>query len=206
MASAWEPLKNNIFRNLFIAQLVSNVGLWMQSVGAQWFLVDNHAGPTVISLVQTASLAPTLVLSLLAGVLADLLDRKWLLVVTSVYEFPAQGAGDGRQRKHHDTRRGDHQAYRCDDQCPPCADRRPYRSPQERSDALRPHEDEQIHRHTACTHPLRQRQLSARVQSRERRDPGHPREQEQHQGRPQRQHRRSQCAQREQQRGSQYQR
>lgn len=85
MASAWEPLKNNIFRNLFIAQLVSNVGLWMQSVGAQWFLVDNHAGPTVISLVQTASLAPTLVLSLLAGVLADLLDRKWLLVVTSVY-------------------------------------------------------------------------------------------------------------------------
>lgn len=106
MASAWEPLKNNIFRNLFIAQLVSNVGLWMQSVGAQWFLVDNHAGPTVISLAQTASLAPTLVLSLLAGVLADLLDRKWLLVVTSVYEFPAQGAGDGRQRKHHDTRRG----------------------------------------------------------------------------------------------------
>lgn len=85
MASAWEPLRNATFRNLFIAQLVSNVGLWMQTVGAQWFLVENHAGPTAISLVQTASLLPTLLFSLLAGVLADILDRKWLLVVMSVY-------------------------------------------------------------------------------------------------------------------------
>ena len=36
MASAWQPLKSSVFRNLFIAQLVSNIGLWMQSVGAQW--------------------------------------------------------------------------------------------------------------------------------------------------------------------------
>ena len=85
MASAWQPLKSSVFRNLFIAQLVSNIGLWMQSVGAQWYLVDQHAGPAVISLVQTASLAPTLLLSLVAGVLADSLDRKWLLVVMSVY-------------------------------------------------------------------------------------------------------------------------
>lgn len=79
------PLRNRVFRNLFIAQMVSNIGLWMQTVGAQWFLVDAHAGPTVISLVQTASLIPTVLLSLLAGVLADILDRKWLLVVMSAY-------------------------------------------------------------------------------------------------------------------------
>lgn len=85
MASGWAPLKNSTYRNLFVAQLVSNVGLWMQTVGAQWFLVDQQAGPTAISLVQTASLAPTLLLSLPAGVLADVLNRKRLLMVMSVY-------------------------------------------------------------------------------------------------------------------------
>jgi MFS family permease len=68
---------------LFIAQLVSNVGLWMQTVGAQWFLVERHSSATVIALVQTASLLPTLFLALLAGGLADLLDRRRLLIVVS---------------------------------------------------------------------------------------------------------------------------
>ncbi len=71
--------------------MVSNIGLWMQTVGAQWFLVDQHAGPTVISLVQTASLLPTLLLSLVAGVLADVLNRKWLLVVMSAYATVVAG-------------------------------------------------------------------------------------------------------------------
>ncbi|MCP2193755.1 MFS transporter [Williamsia deligens] len=83
--SAWAPLRNAVYRNLFIAQLVSNIGLWMQTVGAQWFLVDRGASPTMIALVQTAGLAPTLLLSLPAGVLADLVDRRRLLIATSVY-------------------------------------------------------------------------------------------------------------------------
>lgn len=91
MASGMAPLRNRVFRNLFIAQMVSNIGLWMQTVGAQWFLVDQHAGPTVISLVQTASLLPTLLLSLVAGVLADVLNRKWLLVVMSAYATVVAG-------------------------------------------------------------------------------------------------------------------
>ena len=33
--SAWTPLRNRVFRNLFVAQFVSNVGTWMQSVAAQ---------------------------------------------------------------------------------------------------------------------------------------------------------------------------
>ncbi len=81
--SAWAPLRIRVFRMLFIAQLVSNVGLWMQTVGAQWFLVEPHSSATVIALVQTASLLPTLFLALLAGGLADLLDRRRLLIVVS---------------------------------------------------------------------------------------------------------------------------
>jgi MFS family permease len=79
-ASAWAPLALPAFRMLWIAQLGSNIGTWMQTVGAQWFLVQSGAGATVIALVQTASLAPALLLSLPAGVLADIVDRRRLLL------------------------------------------------------------------------------------------------------------------------------
>ncbi|OZF27773.1 MFS transporter [Rhodococcus sp. 14-2483-1-2] len=79
--SAWAPLRNTMYRSLFIAQLVSNIGGWMQTVGAQWFLVQREASTTVIAAVQTASLLPTLLLALLAGALADALDRRVLLIV-----------------------------------------------------------------------------------------------------------------------------
>jgi MFS family permease len=82
---AWAPLRNRVYRMLFIAQLVSNVGLWMQTVGAQWFLVEHRSSATIIALVQTASLLPTLFLALPAGGLADLLDRRRLLIVVSTY-------------------------------------------------------------------------------------------------------------------------
>ncbi|OZC82334.1 MFS transporter [Rhodococcus sp. 06-412-2C] len=79
--SAWAPLRNTMYRSLFIAQLVSNIGGWMQTVGAQWFLVEREASTTVIAAVQTASLLPTLLLALSAGALADALDRRVLLIV-----------------------------------------------------------------------------------------------------------------------------
>lgn len=68
------------FRVLWFAQLGSNIGTWMQTVGAQWYLVEAAAGAAVIALVQTASLAPSLLVALPAGVLADSLDRRRLLI------------------------------------------------------------------------------------------------------------------------------
>lgn len=78
--SAWAPLAITAFRVLWFAQLGSNIGTWMQTVGAQWYLVEAAAGATVIALVQTASLAPAVLFSLPAGVLADSLDRRKLLI------------------------------------------------------------------------------------------------------------------------------
>ena len=83
--SPWAPLHNPIYRNLFIASFVSNIGTWMQSVAAQWFLVEKHSSDTVVALVQTASLGPTLLFGLFAGVLADLFDRRRLLIVLQTY-------------------------------------------------------------------------------------------------------------------------
>ncbi len=74
-----------MFRGLFIAALTSNIGTWMQTVGAQWFLVERKASPTAVALVQTASLTPTLLLALFAGALADRVDRRWLLIVVQAY-------------------------------------------------------------------------------------------------------------------------
>ena len=84
-APIWAPLRIGAFRGLFIAALTSNIGTWMQIVGAQWFLVERHASATTVALVQTASLSPTLILAVLAGALADRVDRRRLLMVLQVY-------------------------------------------------------------------------------------------------------------------------
>jgi MFS family permease len=83
--SPWAPLHDRIFRNLFIAQVVSNIGTWMQSVAAQWFLVEEHSSAVIVALVQTASLGPSLLLGLFAGALADLFDRRRYLIFIQSY-------------------------------------------------------------------------------------------------------------------------
>ncbi|HZC08637.1 MAG TPA: MFS transporter, partial [Mycobacterium sp.] len=83
--SVWAPLRNRVYRNLFLASFASNIGTWMQSVAAQWFLVEKHSSDVIVALVQTASLGPTLLFGLFAGVLADLFDRRRLLIFLQSY-------------------------------------------------------------------------------------------------------------------------
>ena len=81
--SPWAPLRRSTYRMLFLAQLGSNIGTWMQTVAAQWLLVGRPDSATLVSLVQTASLLPVFFLSLPAGVFADTMDRRKLLWITS---------------------------------------------------------------------------------------------------------------------------
>ncbi|MBL1097717.1 MFS transporter [Streptomyces coffeae] len=76
--SAWAPLAARVFRALWIAQLVSNIGSWMQTVGAQWLLIGHDAA--LVTLVQTASSLPVVLLALPSGVLADRYDRRRVLL------------------------------------------------------------------------------------------------------------------------------
>ncbi len=80
--STWAPLQSPVFRALWIAQFVSNLGTWMQTVGAQWMLVDDPAAAVLVPLVQTATTLPVMLLALPSGVLADLVDRRRLLIAT----------------------------------------------------------------------------------------------------------------------------
>ncbi len=90
-ASAWAPLRMfPIFRALWIAQFASNTGTWMQTVGAQWLLIDTS--PLLVSLVQTAASLPIVLLSLPAGALADLVDRRRLLLGAQLAMFLAASA------------------------------------------------------------------------------------------------------------------
>jgi predicted MFS family arabinose efflux permease len=79
-ASPWAPLRVGAFRALWLASLVSLTGIWFQTVGAQWLLVDEPDASVLVALVQTATTAPFVFLGLVGGVLADTLDRRWLLI------------------------------------------------------------------------------------------------------------------------------
>ncbi len=53
--SIWRPLRLPVFRNLLVADLVSDMGTFMQGVGAAWLMVSQGAGPLLVALTQTAS-------------------------------------------------------------------------------------------------------------------------------------------------------
>jgi MFS family permease len=78
--TTWAPLRIAVFRWLWIGALVSNIGTWMQTVGAQWLLVEEPNAATLVSLVQTAQALPVVLLAMPAGVLADSFDRRRLLI------------------------------------------------------------------------------------------------------------------------------
>lgn len=77
---AFAPLKVKLFRALWTASLISSIGGWMQTVGAQWFLVENHSDAALVALIQTASAAPFLLLGIPSGVLGEFVNRRKLLI------------------------------------------------------------------------------------------------------------------------------
>ena len=80
--SAWAPLRHRVYRMLWLAQFVSNIGTFMQGVGAVWVMLELRQSPAVVALVQTAVALPVLLLGVPAGALADLTDRRRLLMAT----------------------------------------------------------------------------------------------------------------------------
>ncbi|RSK43923.1 MFS transporter [Hymenobacter rigui] len=83
--SPFTPLKIPFFRMLWIASFVSNIGTWMQNVGAVGLMTELTASPVLVALLQTASALPVFLLSLPAGALADLVDRRRMLLATQTW-------------------------------------------------------------------------------------------------------------------------
>src|SRR5260221_8704745 len=85
--STWRPLRLPMFRNLLVADLVSDMGTFIQGVGAAWLMVSQGAGPLLVALTQTASAFPFFLLALPAGALGDIFDRRKLILTTEIWMF-----------------------------------------------------------------------------------------------------------------------
>ena len=84
MHGPWSPLSIRVFRALWIAGLVSNIGTFMHIAAAAWTMTTLSDSPTLVGLVQTAWAVPGFLLALYAGAFADMVDRRRLISVASL--------------------------------------------------------------------------------------------------------------------------
>src|ERR1035438_3755076 len=84
-SSLWRPLRVPIFRNLLTADVISDIGAFIQSTGAAWLMVSLNAGPMYVALTQTASSLPFFLLALPAASAGDIADRRKLILFTETW-------------------------------------------------------------------------------------------------------------------------
>jgi len=87
--SPWQPLRQRVFRMLWIATVVSNVGSWMNDVGINWTMLTLSADPLSVAMVQAASSLPMFLFALPSGVMADIVDRRKYLLFSQIWVFIA---------------------------------------------------------------------------------------------------------------------
>lgn len=80
-SSPWSPLRLPVFRAIWLASVASNLGTWMHEVGAAWLMTSLTPSATLVALVQAAATLPMFFLALPAGVIADLFDRRRILLL-----------------------------------------------------------------------------------------------------------------------------
>lgn len=78
--SALAPFRHSAFRTLWAATLASNFGGLVQSVGAAWMMTQLTDSATLVALVQASNTLPIMLFALLSGALADILERRRLLL------------------------------------------------------------------------------------------------------------------------------
>ena len=74
--------KHRNYRLFFLGQLVSLTGTWMQDVALPWLVYHETKSPFAVGLLVFFRFVPFLVLGLFAGVLADRVDNRRLLIAT----------------------------------------------------------------------------------------------------------------------------
>ncbi|MDU7868969.1 MAG: MFS transporter, partial [Pantoea sp.] len=87
--SPMQPLHQPVFRMLWIATVVSNIGSWMNDVGVNWTMLTLSADPLAVALVQAASSLPMFLFALPSGVMADIVDRRKYLLFSQLWTFIA---------------------------------------------------------------------------------------------------------------------
>src|SRR3954454_1924350 len=90
--STWSPLTYPLFRVLWISSTASHIGSYMTDVGQGWLMSSLTPSPLIVSLLLTAESLPFFVFGLPAGALADIVDRRKLLIVSQLAMAIAVGS------------------------------------------------------------------------------------------------------------------
>jgi MFS family permease len=83
--TAWAPLRQPVFRMLWLVWVATNIAMWMNDVAAAWVMTTLTSSATLIAMVQTASSLPVFLLGLPSGALADIIDRRRYLMFTQLW-------------------------------------------------------------------------------------------------------------------------
>ena len=76
------PLRHAVFRRIWLASLVSNLGILIQGVGAAWAMTQMTSSADKVALVQTALMLPVMLISMPAGAIADMHDRRVVAMIS----------------------------------------------------------------------------------------------------------------------------
>ena len=88
----WALLRRPLFRALWIASLSSSIGTWMHELGAAWLMTSLTLSPVMVALMQTAASLPIVLLALPAGAIADIVDRRRILLFTQGWMLASAAA------------------------------------------------------------------------------------------------------------------
>src|ERR1700739_2581953 len=75
------PLRYPTFRRIWLASLLSNLGILIQGVGAAWAMTQMTSSADKVALVQTALMLPIMLISMPAGAIADMHDRRIVALI-----------------------------------------------------------------------------------------------------------------------------
>jgi MFS family permease len=89
LPAALVPLRNGMFRHLWIASVIGWLGTWLQNTGAGWLMTTLAPDPLIVAMVQAATIMPVFLLALPGGALADIVDRRVFLIGTQLWTITA---------------------------------------------------------------------------------------------------------------------
>jgi MFS family permease len=80
----WSPFRNKVYRLLWIATVVANIGGWMYSAAAGWLMTSLDSDPLMVSLVQAVTSLPMFLFALPAGALADIIGKRRFILTLEI--------------------------------------------------------------------------------------------------------------------------
>ena len=89
---AFAPLAHPVFRDMWLASVFSNLGLFILGVGAAWDMTRMSGSASMVALVQTALMLPVALFSFASGALADMFDRRKVAIAALLISIAGAAA------------------------------------------------------------------------------------------------------------------